>query len=211
MLVVASIFFIQKNEPKDSDNKKDNIGDPFANMAIPEEFDEATRAVAQKKIDLTKEAYLERPNIWETWIGIGNLKVLLKDYQGAIDAYRQSLILQSNNILGYRGIAEVYNKNLEDFEKAEEYYKLAIENNPVDPEIYISLALVQDFRLNNPEAAENTYLNGLNRTDNHSSILNRLINFYKKKGDAEKQKKFENILQEKILNDQVDVPIINVQ
>ena len=128
---------------------------------------EATRAVMQTKIDNTKVMYQDKPDIWETWIAIGNLKVLLGDYEGAIAAYRESISLQSNNILGYRNIAEVYKNNLRDYEKAQEFYGLAIEVNPLDPESYIAKALIEEFQLNDIESAERTYLAGLAKTGNN--------------------------------------------
>ena len=78
--------------------KKNNCIRSFENISIPEGKDEATRAVIQVKIDETKAMYLESPDIWETWIAIGNLKTVLEDYEGAVEAFRQSIILQNNNI-----------------------------------------------------------------------------------------------------------------
>ncbi len=183
-IISVGVFFLQKRQPQNVINN--NIADPFVGIVIPEEFDEATRAVVQQNIDQTIAMYNESPDIWETWIAIGNLRSLLKDYEGAISAYRQSIVLQSNNVLGYRNMAEIYRVNLQDYIKAEEYYKLAIENNFSDYELYISLALLQHNKLNNIEKAESTYLEGLMKTSNNSDIMIRLIRFYKTTGQQEK-------------------------
>src|SRR3989344_159316 len=113
ILIGAVGYYIYNKEAKITDNSAmvDKVIDPFENISIPEGKDEATRAVIQGKSDETKAMYLESPDIWETWIAIGNLKTVLEDYEGAVEAFRQSIILQNNNILGYRNIAEVYKRN----------------------------------------------------------------------------------------------------
>jgi len=194
--IVAVGYFIYDKEIKiKGDNT--NIGvttNPFANITIPEDVDEATRAVMQIKIDKTMEMYEEKPEAWETWASIGNLKVLLGDYDGAIVSYRESISLQSNNILGYRNIAEVYKNNLKDYEKAKEYYSLAIEVNPGDAELFVAKALVEEFQLKDIESAEKTYLEGLSKTNNNFEILNRALTFYQRNNNPEKEK----LMQEKI-------------
>ncbi|MDP2684223.1 MAG: tetratricopeptide repeat protein [bacterium] len=189
-------YYIYNKEVKISEKSNQNIEneqkDPFADLVIPVDIDEATKTVMQTHIDNTKEMYNEKPDIWETWIAIGNLKAMLGDYEGAIDAYRESISLQSNNILGYRNIAEVYKNNLHDYEKAIEYYRLAIELAPGDPEIYIALALIEEYQLKDLVSAEETYLNGLRATGNNFEILNRVLYFYKNNNNPEKANEIQN-------------------
>lgn len=198
LVALIAIGFYIFSVKKDSKNNVvlDNtaISAPFANMAIPMDYDEATRAVIQEKIDGIKKKYEEKPDIWEIWISIGGLKTLLKDYDGAIAAYRQSIVLYRENPLGYRGIAEVYNQNLKDYKKAQEHYKLALEINPGDVEVYIALAVLQYYRLNDAQAAEKTFASGLARTQNNEEIMVRLIRFYNTIGDKAKEKNTAKLL-----------------
>ena len=200
ILLVATGYYIYSKEVKMNENNSGNnlqtTENPFENLSIPEEMDEATKAVMQVKIDNTKVMYNEKPDIWETWIAIGNLKVILRDYEGAIDAFRQSVILQSNNILGYRNMAEVYKNNLKDYESAKEYYRLAIELNPGDPELYIALALIEEYQLKDLASAEETYLNGLNATHNSFEILNRALTFYKNNGNIDMAEEMQRRIKE---------------
>ena len=197
MMLVAVGFYIfsaKKTSEKNVISDSTAVSAPFANMVIPADYDEATRAVIQEKIDGIKKEYEEKPDIWEVWISIGGLKTLLKDYAGAIAAYRQSIVLYRENTLGYRGIAEVYNQNLKDYKKAEEYYKLALENNPGDVEVYITLAVLQYYRLNDAKAAETTFITGLARAQNNEEIIVRLIRFYNTIGDKAKEKNTAKLL-----------------
>ncbi len=207
---VAFYFNKDKWMPHNNNSLQDITADPFADIVIPDKFDEATKAVIQEKIDKTKEMYNDKPDIWETWIAIGNLRAVVEDYQGAIDAYRQSIIIQSNNILGYKNIAEIYRNNLKDYEKAKEYYGLAIENNFADPDLYIALALVQQYKLNDIEGAEQTYLDGLEHTRNNFEILNRLITFYQTTGNTEKLNETKQKLKELYPNGPENQNNINV-
>ena len=192
LAIVFAVYYIYNKELKIGDNNgADAVINPFENLVIPEDVAEATRAVMQTKIDNTKVMYQDKPDIWETWIAIGNLKVLLGDYEGAIAAYRESISLQSNNILGYRNIAEVYKNNLRDYEKAQEFYGLAIEVNPLDPESYIAKALIEEFQLNDIESAERAYLAGLAKTGNNFEILNRALTFYQRNNNSQRAKEIQ--------------------
>lgn len=164
------------------------IGDPFIGLVIPEKYaaDPATKAVIEGKIAATKAMYAEKPDIWETWIAIGNLRAILEDFDGAIDAYKQSVALQENNILGYRNIAEMYIQHIRDYEKAADYYRLAIENQDNAPELYVALAFVYYKHLGNNEEAEKTYIRGLQRTQFDPEVMTSMIQFYKDTGNIEK-------------------------
>jgi tetratricopeptide (TPR) repeat protein len=198
--VIIGGYYVYNNEKKISENidaSVSNLVDPFQNMQIPEDFDEATRNVIQKKIDLTKKMWEEKPGAWETWISIGNLKRnSIKDYDGAIEAYKESIRLHSLNFVAYRSIAEIYKNDLKDYEKADEYYRLAIEIVSDDPELYMSLALLQEFQFKDMEKAEEVYLNGLNNTDNNFEIINKLLTFYKRNGNKEREKEIQQKINE---------------
>ena len=197
LAIVFAVYYIYNKELKIGDNNgAGTVINPFENLVIPEDVDEATRVVMQTKIDNTKAMYEDKPDIWETWIAIGNLKVLLGDYEGAIAAYRESISLQSNNILGYRNIAEVYKNNLRDYEKAQEFYGLAIEVNPLDPESYIAKALIEEFQLNDIESAERAYLAGLAKTGNNFEILNRALIFYERNNQPQKAAEIQKKINE---------------
>jgi tetratricopeptide (TPR) repeat protein len=178
------MFFEQKRESASLKGTKD----PLAGLMIPEKYasDTATKKVIDDKIAAVKTRYAEQPNVWETWIAIGNLRALLEDFPGAIDAYKQSIAIQGNNILGYRNIAEVYNQHLHDYDAAAEYYRLAIENNFADAELYTALAFVEYKHRGNAEEAEKIYIQGLRSTGFANEILVALIQFYKDMGNAEK-------------------------
>lgn len=184
-LALAGYLWKQKGGVLVDPNK-----DPFANVQVPEGLDDATMKEYEYRIAGTKALYEENPNIWEAWIAIGNLKSLLGDYTGAIAAYQKSIELQGNNVLGYRNIAEVYNTHLKDYEKAASYYRLALNNNFLDSDLYIALAQVYDLGLKQDAKAEQVYLEGLGKTQGHPDIFIRLVRFYKDNGNVDKYKEY---------------------
>ena len=92
-------------------------------------------------------------------------------------------------------IVDPIERNLRFFyKKAEEYYKLALEINPGDVEVYITLAVLQHYRLGDTKTAEETLLAGLARTQNNEEIMIRLIRFYNTIGDKAKEKNTARLL-----------------
>ncbi len=162
--------------------------DPFANIVIPDVYatDPATKQVIQNKIDLTKKLYMDKPNIWETWIAIGNLKSLLQDYPGAVVAYQKSLDITGNNLLGNRNIAMIYDQNIHDYAKAEVYYRAAIKSDPTASDLYIALAEMEYQRLQRPDRAESVFLDGLAQTSNNPELWSHMIAFYQATGNTTK-------------------------
>lgn len=163
---------------------------PFAGLEMPKNLDAATRAERERVLQMTKAMYEKSPNVWDTWIAIGNLRQLFNDYDGAVQAYNQSIKLNNANIVAYRNLAEVYRTFLKDYKVAAGYYDLAIKNSLTDPDLYIQLADVQNKFLNDPSAAEKTYLLGLERTNGYADIYIHLARFYKARADNEKYDKY---------------------
>lgn len=159
--------------------------DPFARVRIPTDIDAATKAVFEQKIAATKQMYTEKPLIWESWIAIGNLYVLLKDYDSALVAFQKSLDLQSNNIIAHRNMAEVH-RTKGDFEQAATQYRLAIQNNFPDTELYIELANLYYKQLKKPDEAEKVLTGAIQRLGPKADLLLALIDLYKTTGNSEK-------------------------
>ncbi|OGH64441.1 MAG: hypothetical protein A2821_02890 [Candidatus Magasanikbacteria bacterium RIFCSPHIGHO2_01_FULL_41_23] len=179
--------------------KSDDISvneDPLADIKIPN-ADATTKKIYEEKISATKEMYLKMPDIWETWVAIGNLKSLFGDYVGALAAYEQSVAIQPNNIVAQRNIAVLYAENLQDYKQAEAHYRLAIRNELNRAELYMDLIKIQWKKLNNENAAKITLEEGLKRTKNDYDLVYFAIAFYTEIGDKETadsyQKKLETI------------------
>lgn len=172
----------------DNTTKQEDMVDPFTSITIPEDTDAATRAVLEQKIQVTKTLYTEAPLAGDSWVAIGNLHRVFHNPQEAIDAYEKALEYQPENKLAHRNIADTYDVDLQDYETAATYYRLAIDRvGPMAPELYIALGFLYMKRLDRPDEAEKIYLQGLRDTgDTDKEILLPLIDLYKKTGNTAK-------------------------
>lgn len=190
LLVGGSYGWEQYQEKK----AQRSIADPLATVTVPEGLDEATRAVYEEKIQLTKEMFASKPTIWETWIAIGNLKSLLKDYEGALQAYQYSITLQANNIVGERNIANLYADQFKDYERAAIHYRAAIRNEVNNVELYTYLIMIEWKQLHDVATAESTLQTGLVKTGYHYDMVKLAADFYNQTGNVTRAKEYETAL-----------------
>lgn len=117
---------------------------------------------------------------------IAQLKRQLGDINGAIAAWEYANIVRPGNSLSFSNLAALYHFDLNEFEKAEEMYRISVNNDPDDLltirnfyELYHyatkddtkAAELLAEARENNPEAEDMFTLSG---------------RFYKEIGDNEK-------------------------
>jgi len=124
------------------------------------------------------------------------LRNFVRDYRGAIAAYQKCLEINPLNIVANINIADIYEKKLEDFSQAEEYYKRAIDNQFNNPDLYNRLGRLYYLKMERPAEAEKTFLEGLQKADNYPDLLVALINFYKQQNRTEDEIKYIKILLE---------------
>lgn len=191
LIILAWFIFPRKNRTAPPQQSTTVVQeDPFASLVIPQKFqtDAATKQVIEQHINDAKKLYKEKPNVWESWVAIGGIRLLVEDYRGAIDAYKKSAKLAPNNPVSYRDIASVYDTNLRDNENAAYYYRLAIRNNPRDADLYVLLGNLQYQRLHNANAAETTYRDGALHSADPAQLMTMLVFLYQKTGDTQKYK-----------------------
>jgi len=162
----------------------------------PADFDEYQIARVNEKLEDLKKMYEQDKEDTNFWIGLGNLRNLVGDYQGAITAYQRCLEINPLNIVANVNIADIYEKELENFAQAEEYYKRAIDNQFNNPDLYNRLARLYYLKMDRPAEAEQAFLEGLQKTDNYPDLLVGLINFYKQQNRTEDKIKYIEILLE---------------
>ena len=171
-----------------------DIKDPFAGLKVPSGLDEPTKALYEEKFTLTKEMYEKQPDIWETWVAIGNIKSLFGDQEGALAAYQQSVSLQPNNIVAERNIAVMYADHFKDYERAAAHYRAAIRNEVNNVELYINLIMIEWKELDDLATAESTLQTGLTKTRYHYDLVRLAGQFYRETGSLAKAEEYEKAL-----------------
>lgn len=196
--VIIGVFFYfwlaRDNHSASLSEDQEKQEEQLFNIILPDDFNEYELAKVDEQLEILKEIYAEDKEDIIFWIGLGNLKSFVRDYQGAISAYEKCLEIDSSDILVNTNMADVYEKKLENFPKAEEYYMKAIDNQSNNPDLYNRLARLYYLKMNKPAEAEKTFLEGLEKTNNYPDLLVGLINFYDRQERTEDKIKYIRIL-----------------
>ncbi len=193
LIIIGAMFYFWSARENDSGLISE---EDLFNIQPPADFDKDELARVNEKLADLKKMYQRDKEDTNFWIGLGNLKNLVGDYQGAIVAYQKCLEINPLNIVANVNIADVYEKKLKDFAQAEEYYKRAIDNYFNNPDLYNRLARLYYLKMDRPADAEQTFLLGLQKTNNYPDLLVSLINFYEQQNRTEDKIKYIKILLE---------------
>ena len=196
LLIIGAIFYFWSERKDNSIQTLEEQEEQLFNISPPTDFDEYQIDRVNGKLGDLKEMYQKDKEDTNFWIGLGNLRNFVRDYQGAISAYQKCLEINPLNIVANINIADVYEKKIEDFAKAEEYYQKAIDNQFNNPDLYNRLGRLYYLKMDWPAEAEKTFLQGLEKTDNFPDLLVGLINFYKQQNRTEDEIKYIKILLE---------------
>ena len=190
-IIGAFLFFLFKStQENDSTRSLDTFkADPFAAIVteglpagVPERVEEL---IEKAKIELNNQ-----PDKWESWVAVGVVYNMAEQFEEAILAYEVAEQVSPNNIVASANIAQVYDERLKDYDKAEEYYKKAIDNNIIYVPGYINLANFYKNRRQDVQAGIETLEAGLIPTERNLDMLVQLVEMYKVAGDTEKAKQY---------------------
>jgi len=196
LIIAGAIFYFWPERKDNSILTPEEQEEQLFNISPPADFNEYEIDRVSGKLGDLKEMYEQDKEDTNFWIGLGNLRNFVRDYQGAISAYQKCLEINPLNIVANVNIADVYEKKLKDFAKAEEYYQKAIDNYFNNPDLYNRLAPLYYLKMEQPAEAERTFLEGLQKTNNYPDLLVGLINFYKQQNRTEDEIEYIKILLE---------------
>ena len=96
----------------------------------------------EKADNLYNELILEKPDYFETYYYLGNLKITLKDFQKAEKYFREAINHKPDFFQSYMNLGNTL-KELSKFSEAEQIYKKTIELNPTYAKAYYNLGALQ--------------------------------------------------------------------
>jgi len=196
LIVAGAIFYFWSTREDGSLPTPEETAEELFNITSPADFNEYELSRFNEKLEDLKKMYEQDKEDTNFWLGLGNLRNFVRDYRGAIAAYQKCLEINPLNIVANINIADIYEKKLEDFSQAEEYYKRAIDNQFNNPDLYNRLGRLYYLKMERPAEAEKTFLEGLQKADNYPDLLVALINFYKQQNRTEDEIKYIKILLE---------------
>jgi len=127
------------------------------------------------------------PNNYETFLKIGNIYMMLEEYEKAEIVFLQAVEAEPNYAPAYANLGELYGSFGEEKLKAVEYYKKAIELTPWRSQYYRSLADL--YRSDFPEKEneiEPLMLNGAEKYPENKDFYTYLASYFRQKNNLGK-------------------------
>jgi tetratricopeptide (TPR) repeat protein len=127
------------------------------------------------------------PNDYETLLKIGNIYMMLEEYEKAENVFLQAAEAEPSYGPAYANLGELYGSFWEEKLKAVEYYKKAIELTPWRSQYYRSLADL--YRSDFPEKEgeiEPLMLTGAEKYPQNMDFYTYLASYFRQKSDLSK-------------------------
>lgn len=137
VLIIAGYFLFKNIKSGDDDSISNNIDyDKYEQVGFNRtQIDTLFDAIKELEISLE-----HNPSNFDSWLKLGTLYKTLKEYDLAMQNYLTAIEKNEAYAPGYAEAAELYVYPFENYEKAEEYYKIAIEKAPYRSDYYKWLA-----------------------------------------------------------------------
>ncbi|ACS80484.1 tetratricopeptide repeat protein [Maridesulfovibrio salexigens] len=130
----------------------------------------------------------------EAKVELSKLYLLAREYDDAGDTARKALNLDASNIEARLVLASVLAESRK-FSEAQKMLEIALNEDPGNPDVYLSMSSVF-IRQGNMEKAEDALLDGLKRLPQNTSLLMKVVAFYRKNDDPDTALKYvEKLLQ----------------
>jgi tetratricopeptide (TPR) repeat protein len=126
-----------------------------------------------------------KPNYFEAWSDLGNTLAKTKDFESSTAAYEKALALRPDNDPIIQAIAYNY-LNLEDYNKAEQYYAKLLEKDPASYDGNVHLGFIYQKKANTDRAIE-YYEKALLAQPNDATTLGTLAGLYDKLGNEDRK------------------------
>lgn len=122
-------------------------------IIIPKGFSPEDALLAKKDLEIAIDLLKNDPEKAKLWADLGQRRKGIEDYEGARDAYAYALALAPKYILAADSLGVLYASYLKDYQKAEQYFLLAIELDSTAHYEYLRLyELYHDIMKDNARA-----------------------------------------------------------
>jgi len=127
-----------------------------------------------EELNLQYTKIQENSYVYIRWINIGILKKRLNDFEGTEEAWQTAISYSPDQSLAFGNLADLYLFNLQEYEKAEEYYLKVLDMRSDNYTYYVGLVSLYRYNMTekanliegimlkgaetNPSEAENYYM-----------------------------------------------------
>ena len=175
-------YFWSKSEPKDQFEKF------FEFQIVKTDLTDWEKEKFTKEFTAAKEALRLNPDEFQTWLILSGAKKAVGDYRGAEEIWLYVNQIRPFNSISFNNLGDLYANFLNEYDKAEEMFKIAVANSKGEEINWIYVRSLFDLYLktNQPDKAENLLLESLaNQPDNYDLNI-MLASFYRDSGQKEK-------------------------
>ncbi|MFC1775303.1 tetratricopeptide repeat protein [Patescibacteria group bacterium] len=109
-------------------------------VVFPAGLSQEAKDIIQKKISTLVEELNVDSVQYEKWLDLGLLYKAIEDYSGAREVWEYVSIVWPQNSVSFHNLGDLYGYYLDDKQKAEENFLMAIENSPSNSFYYFKLA-----------------------------------------------------------------------
>jgi len=103
------------------------------------DLDAQGRTVVVSRINDTVTALKKDPKAYASWVELGQLRLIVKDYEGAREAWNFAAVLGPHTVTPFHNLGDLHMNYLKDYPTAEENFKKAMANDIKNPMHYRSL------------------------------------------------------------------------
>jgi len=152
-------------------------------ISVEVQLSDSSRKNALAKLDELIKLIEERYDYANAWYDFGAYRMVIGDYDGAIDAYKFVPLIKSGDYVGYGNLGDIYMNYLKNYSLAEENFLKAIQNNFAYISGYVELAALYENNFEDGrQKAEDLFLSGINSNTGNLYLKVRLAQFYDRNG-----------------------------
>jgi cytochrome c-type biogenesis protein CcmH/NrfG len=152
-----------------------------------DKISDETRQNYQKKFEEAKSKIETNPDDFSSWLNLGLLKKIMKDFEGAEKVWLYAGKIRPNASTPFVNLGELYGYDLNEPQKAEDAYKTAVLNDPNDANIRLGLADIYRYKFQDGnQKFEQTILEALDKFSENANLLGVLASYYKQTNQKEK-------------------------
>lgn len=130
-------------------------------VVIPTSFSSADAELIKESISKLIGAIKKSPENGALWADLGMKRKGIEDYEGAKDAYLYAQKLMPNNAVVADSLGVIYGDYLKDYNKAEQYFRLAIDLDSLTSYRYLRLFDLYRYALKDTKKAKAVLEEGL--------------------------------------------------
>lgn len=160
-------------------------------LAFPADFPKDAQKVISENTETLRSEIENEPTNFGAWLDLAIQYKTVNDHEYAAEIWEYLAEAVPTQSVQFNNLGNIYHFFLKDFEKSEKNYITALENSPEQTIYYIGLHELYKYSYKQDTSlAEDTLLEGIEKTENPIDLVNTLARYYKDQGDTKKAIKY---------------------